>query len=462
MYTRAVPEQTPEQERWAEVYERFDPLQPADNPGWRVERKYSPANAIVRELNRPMGGHKRFMILGGIGSGKSTELLAIAAQRSKQGPVVFIDLVNHFEKRVGDAAALDRIQPWEVVLLVGLGIYKAAQAHFGHSWERRETKSLEKAAKAFIDEEDSPTFDLAKLASTVAVLAGGAIGGVVAGPAGAFAGASLAAVGETGKSIQWRFPLGIPGRALRSDQDQRVQQLLGAVNGLIGTLQSEYETKLSVFIDGLDRIKDRARTKALFVESSLLGSLECDVVSTGPIALHWGSLRKHVRKFTTKTLANAPVIDRTTPESWEPGGPGIDLCIEVFRRRTADLDPGGALIPEPALRKLAYYSGGRIREFVRLIRELSGPAWDDSLSSATDAIVDQAIDSLRAETEAGLTRGHIGILRALIEEPGELPDDELVSEMLDVCLILPYPNESEWFFPHPLLLKVKLADAIAG
>ena len=32
-----------------------------------------------------------------------------------------------------------------------------------------------------------------------------------------------------------------------------------------------------------------------------------------------------------------------------------------------------------------------------------------------------------------------------------------LADMLDVCLILPYPNESEWFFPHPLLLKVKLA-----
>jgi hypothetical protein len=40
-----------------------------------------------------------------------------------------------------------------------------------------------------------------------------------------------------------------------------------------------------------------------------------------------------------------------------------------------------------------------------------------------------------------------------------LPDDDVVAEMLDLCLILPYPNESEWFFPHPLLLKVKLPTA---
>jgi hypothetical protein len=264
----------------------------------------------------------------------------------------------------------------------------------------------------------------------------------------------LAAVGEAGKSVQWRFKIGIPGRAVRSDQDARVQRLLGVVNGLIGELQGTYAVKLTLFVDGLDRIKDRERTAALFVDSSLLGSLECDVVLTGPLALHWGSLRKHVRKFTTKILTNAPVIDRADAWSWEPGGPGVESCAEVYRRRTAGLPRD--LVPEPLLRKLAYYSGGRMREFVRLIRELSGPAWDLSLTQVSAEIVEDAIDNLREETEGGLTRKHLDVLRALLEHPGELPDDDVVAEMLDVCLILPYPNESEWFFPHPLLLKVKL------
>ncbi|MCA9687044.1 MAG: hypothetical protein KC457_33060, partial [Myxococcales bacterium] len=127
---------------------------------------------------------------------------------------------------------------------------------------------------------------------------------------------------------------------------------------------------------------------------------------------------------------------------------------EVYRRRTADLP--AELIPEALLRKLAYYSGGRMREFVRLIRETTGPAWDESLPAADDRVVEQAIESLREETEAGLTSRHMEILRSLLADPELLPDDDAVAEMLDVCLILPYPNQSEWFFPHPMLLKVKL------
>jgi hypothetical protein len=446
---------TPEQEIWAQLYERFDPEKPAQDRAWRVERAYSPAKDIIRELARPMGGHKRFMILGGLGSGKSTELFGIAETCSEAGPVVFVDLVNHFEERVGDIAALDRVQPWEVLLLVGLAVFRAGEARFGHKWSAELRKQFDQAGRAFDEDgEGRPEFDAGKLASAVAVLAGGAVGGAVAGPVGAGVGAGLAAVGELGKSVQWRFKLGIPGRNVRSDQDLRVQQLLAAVNGLIGELQGSYAIKLTLFVDGLDRVKDRERTAALFVDSSLLGSLECDVVLTGPMALHWGSLRKHVRKFSTKILTNAPVIDRADAWSWEPGGPGVAWCAEVYRRRTGDLP--GDLVPEPLLRKLAYYSGGRMREFVRLIRELSGPAWDQSLTQVTASIVEQAIDNLREETEGGLTRKRLDILRALLASSGELPDDDLVAEMLDVCLILPYPNESEWFFPHPLLLKVKL------
>ena len=446
--------QSPEQKVWAELYERFDPEKPAFDRAWRVERKYSPAKEIARELARPMGSHKRFMILGGLGSGKSTELYGIAEDRSREGPVVFVDLVRHFEERVGDAAALDRVQPWEVLLLIGLAVFRAGEERFGHHWDPGLLKRFNAAGRAFEEDPEQGSFDAAQLASAVFVIAGGAAGSLVAGPAGAAVGASLAAIGEVGKSATWRFKIGIPGRENRSDQDAKVQRLLDVVSSLVGELQATYACRLTIFLDGLDRIKKRDRIQALFVDSSLLGSIGCDIVLTGPMALHWGSLRKHVRKFTTKILTNAPVIDRADPWSWAPGGPGIDLCLEVFRRRTTDLPE--TLVPEPLLRKLAYYSGGRMREFVRLVREIAGPAWDRSLSHASDDVVERAIEHMREETEGGLTRRHLDVLRGLLANPGELPDDEVVGEMLDVCLILPYPNESEWYFPHPLLLKVKL------
>ncbi|NVB37081.1 hypothetical protein G6O69_04515 [Pseudenhygromyxa sp. WMMC2535] len=445
--------QTPQQQVWAELYERFDPERPAREKDWRVARDYSPAREISRELARPMGGHKRFMLLGGLGSGKSTELFGIAEERSAAGPVVFVDLVHHFEERVNDPAALQRVQPWEVLLVIGLAVLEAGRTCFGHEWSRALIQRFDAIGRQFEGaDDDGPSFDAAKLAAAVAVLAGGALA-AAGGPVGIGVGAGLVAMGQAGGAVQWRFKLATPGRAKRSDQDRDVQSLLGVVNSLIGELQA-YGCKLTLFVDGLDRIDDRERIRALFVESALLGGLSCDVVLTGPIALHWGSLRKHVRKFTTKMLTNAPVVDREDPWRWEPGGRGIDICVEVYRRRSEDLSP--TLIPEALLRKLAYYSGGRMREFVKLIRELTGPAWDRSLEQADEAVVEHAIETMREVSEGGLTSGHLKILRQLLDDPSQLPNDELVAEMLDLCMILPYPNESEWYLPHPLLLKVKL------
>jgi hypothetical protein len=444
---------TPEELIWTTLYKRFDPELPAFDARWRVERKYSPAKDIARELAWPMDGAKRFMLLGGLGSGKSTELYGIAEGRSSEGPVVFVDLVNHFQKRVADPAALERVQPWEVVLLVGLAVFQAGTERFEHHWSKDMRRRFDVACRAFMDEEDQKTFDVAKLASAVALLAGGAVGTIVAGPVGAGVGAGLVAVGQAGGAVQWRYKIGIPGRSASSDQDARVQGLLDIVNALIGELQA-YGQRLTVFVDGLDRIDDRERIKALFVDSALLGSLACDVLLTGPIALHRGSLRRHVRGFATKMLTNAPVVSRNDFWSWDPGGPGIELCIDVYRRRTDDLPAD--LIAEPLLRKLAYFSGGRMREFVRLIRGICGPAWDRSLTKADDAVVERAIEVLREETEAGLTKRHMVVLRELLADPEQLPDNDVVAEMLDLCLILPYPNQSEWYLPHPLLLKAKL------
>ena len=64
---------------WAAVYALFDPLRPVDVPSLRVARdsKYSPTDRVVPLLSSPFED-RRIVVAGGIGSGKSTELLVIA------------------------------------------------------------------------------------------------------------------------------------------------------------------------------------------------------------------------------------------------------------------------------------------------------------------------------------------------------------------------------------------------
>ena len=53
----------------------------------------------------------------------------------------------------------------------------------------------------------------------------------------------------------------------------------------------------------------------------------------------------------------------------------------------------------------------------------------------------------------GLNRGHMEILQAIAADPEHrLPRDELAKKLLTTGALLPYPDGSEWYYPHPLLM----------
>lgn len=396
------------------------------------------------------------MISGTSGSGLSTELYRIAEQRTHDSLVVFLDVHAHFAERVRDVAALDNLQPWELLLLVGLAVLSAAERRFGHRWSGDDRRQLEDAVGDIAGEDGAPaTIDVSKLGSSMAVLAGGAAGGLV--------GTALATVGEGLAASQWSLPLGIPGRRVRPDQERPVRALLDAVNRLIDVLQTTYSRPLTVTIDGLDRVRNRETAETLFVRSNLLASLACPTVAVGPLVLCRKGRLSSLQGWQPRILANAPVLRRGAALDWTHPGDGVAFMEEVFRRRVADLDPDGALVPTSLLRKLACFSGGRTRDFVRFIRLLSDCCWDRELPQADLQAVDEVIDERRRVLEAGLNRRHVDILSAVLADPQHmLPDDDIVDEMLDNWWLLPYPNESEWYQPHPLLMLVKLRSSITG
>lgn len=426
---------------WEELYRRFDPEEPARAHDWRAERPKSPRQTMLAGLNRPFGEPKRYLLIGTVGTGKTTELLAVAEEQSREHMVVFLDVRRHFAESVRDPAALHHVQPWEVLLLVGIAVYRAAAESFGHAWANEHLEQIRQAIAAFSAGAPArggdAAVDLGKLAGALAIFAGGPVGGL--------AGHGLKLLGTAAKEVRWSFPLGRRTERL-SDQDAQVLDLLNAVNLLIGTVQQRYRPLLMV-VDGLDIIEKQETTRDLFVESTLLSSLACRTIVSGPILLRRRGMAAQLRRFEPKVLANAPVLDHADPR--EPG-PGIDFMLDIYRRRVADLE--GAGIPDVLLRKLAYYSGGRGRDFVRLVRMTAERAWDRDMSVADEAMVGDSIDERRRILELGLDKAKIALLRDVARDPEHrLPDEEHIGTLLDQFCLLPFPNRSEWYFPHPLL-----------
>lgn len=441
---------------WKEIHNRFDPELPADRPDWRADRALSPATRIEQLLAAPFGP-PRVLLLGTIGTGKSTELLRIAEARAREELVVHVDLVRHFEEVVGDLPALQRVSSWEVCFLVGLAVMKAAKERWGHRWSPAQVEALgaawhQVAAAAEVDQ--PPTLDIPKLLEGMVVLAseaaipGGSL--VVSG--------GLKLLGAAVGAAQWAVPLGLGARALR-DQDTEMRQLLDAVNDLVRTVRQDLARQVLVVLDGLDRTQDFEQARRLFIESQLLSRLDCPLVLAGPFVLRHHMATATIRGFEVETLFNEPVLDHDDPTA---PGPGVEFFRELYRRRVADLD-GTGLIPADLLDRLARYSGGRGRDFVRFIRNVAIQAWMDDTEQATLPLVEGVLTQARLLLESGLHRGDIDLLRQVADDPEHrLPDDPQVWKLLEYTRLLPYPNRSEWFYPHPLLTLSLVHPATAG
>lgn len=431
---------------WQTIFERFDPERPPDVPAWHATRPLSPLDSICEALDFPKGT-PHVLLTGTVGTGKTTELLRVAEARASKEFVVFLDLERHFDQVVGDPEALHHVTSWEVVFLAGLAILRSAQQRLGFTFPEAHVRALAQAwveaAKLSHAIEAAPEVDLGKLAKSL-VLVTSAVGAAVGGPAVAAVGSGLATLGESAK---WSLPLGLSKKKL-PDQDSQAQTLLQCVNVLIGLVQAR-GSQVLLILDGLDRIKTFERAKDLFLDSKMIGQLNCRVVLCGPFVLRTDGAINGVRGFSdVPPLVNVPVLAQEDPSR---PGVGIPFFRDLFVRRVADLQAPDLL--EPALLdRLAYYSGGRAREFVTMIQRLAHRAYSADAHSAPPELVEKVIDERRRRWETGLTRGHIRVLEAIAADPEHrLLDDELAQKLLMTGALLPYPDGSEWFYPHPLL-----------
>lgn len=445
-------------ETWQLLYERFDPERPAISQ-WRADRPHSPARRIVDSLDMPFGD-PRILLAGTVGTGKTTELLRVVEARKERELVVFVDLARHFTEVVRDSAALDRISSWEVCFLAGVALIGTIREKIRFEFPAEDIDALQRAwgQLAHATETPSAQLDIGVLSKSMMLAIASIAPAVIGGPVGVGVAASLK-VGEAvgGAISKWTLPLGRSKQFL-PDQDTHVQTLLACVNLLVGRVQSEFRRVLFV-IDGLDRIRSIERAKELFVDSQLISQLACPVVVCAPFALRHHPSTPAVRGFDPLALVNEPVLLHSDPSQH---GPGVQFFCELFQRRTSDLKCE-ELISRAILEKLAYRSGGRARDFVRFIRELAKEAWLADVPAATEELVQKVLDHQRRLRETGLHKGHLELLEEIARDPEHrLPANPLAQELLSYQTLLPYPNESEWYYPHPLLTMHLVRTKPAG
>lgn len=445
-------------ERWRKVYELFDPVVPAMGDIRVPREKYNPlAEIIAPRLGLPLPFQK-FVLAGGVGSGKSTELRATIAGLTGPKLVVLVDLWQRFGAT--HPGAIDHLQPAELVGLLGLAVLRTGTDILGHRWGHLEDNLS--AAIAANSGEDGPQVDAAKLSKELAIYVGTAAVGALTSPV-AIAGAGLAKAGLEGslhllkavsQATSWKWKIGLRGRGRSTDEDTPVRAMIHATNALMDAIRKDYKRNVVLLVDGLDRIENSGTFEDLFVESGLLGELRCDVVTTLKLE-HVEKFRSRLHWCKTFDFTYVPVALPKNPHERHRGG--MDFFHDLAQQRFKQLGEASLITPED-LEELAYHSGGRLRDFISLVREVAVLAMLEEASQATRKHIQEAIDALRREREAGLNTAHIDVLKQVMADPQrKLPAGDAALDLLHRQCLLAYPNKSTWYLPHTTLMLELLA-----
>jgi len=456
---------------WKEVEDIFDYQSPVQNLALFAERdpKYDPIAKLDRKLRRP-SKHQKYLVTGTVGNGKTSALFHLSASLAGKRMVVFFDVYDHFVSRVGDRSALDRLEPWELLGLLGLVIIKAGEERFGHRWAD-EPKALGNALGKLrtVDGGKTAEINVPNLVRGLAIAAGGVSGGSIGSAVSAVIGdavvdTSLRLLDAVTDATSWSWRIGVAEGRRRKDQDVEIRELLQTVNALVMKLQEVYGERLLLVVDGLDRVEDPKRLEVLFVESSLIGELVCDEVFTAPQDLLSRGAARRAVAFRTYDLCNLPVLSREDPSKPGPGIPFfrslVDKRIAAVKKLLAERGqsaPSDVPIPTPIVDRLAYYSGGLVRDFVRMVAFAASEAWEGRVEVMTDEIVDETLRDARALQELRITSDEIEILeRVMLDPKHKLPTDPLAYELQRQQRLLPFPNDTPWYYPNPLLTLVVL------
>ena len=439
---------------WTQVYDDFEPMRAADASQRVARRPYNSIAELVVKKLRLRINNRKFILAGGIGSGKSTELRAGLEDIRVTKNVLLIDLWDHYSKSVRDPKALEQIEAVELVGLLGLATLRFGRDAAGLRWgelERRFSDALNKQQRP-PGEGQAPVLDVLKLASALAISVGLAaadpIGGVVAGLLGdKLTKGAIMALQKLNDSWEWK--LGLGGRPARGDQDDAVRALFEATNALLDHLYQMTGKPLVLVVDGLDRVQGIDVFLQLVVHSRLLVDLHADLVLT----LDLGLVQRHnamLRGWTPHAFTVVPVAERDDPYTPDPRG--VDFLAQVAEHRFARLGHP-MLISRPQLKRLACYSAGSVRDFIMLVRDTAEQVMMDGGEGPTDDTIHIVLDQYRRSQEAGLNRAHIACLEGVLADPNRrLPEGDLPAELVNRQLLLAYPNESTWYLPHTALI----------
>jgi len=365
----------------------------------------TPGGAVAERLVpridlRPASTH---LVVGGIGTGKTTQLL-MAVKKLEELPDVhpiFLDVSAHHD--------LGQLKSGVLVVVVGLALdrllasaqsdaAKPARREF-RKWAEGYTTYFEQDEEDYYDDLDDRDF-----------------------------GPPTFAVRTPGVVIPPEPPLD----SALPDRIQALQKVLLAVQ----SLQNKHHILL--LIDSLDRVTDLDAFSAVVMHDvRALKDAGVGVVLVGPLRVLFGTHRPITDRFDH--TYHVPAVDISTPN-------GPAFLAEVLRLRA----PSG-ILSDAAISELVRLSGGVLRDLIGLTQAAGEEAYIAGSDSVTRDHVATAADAFGRNLMLGLGTDEVQVLQRVRQKGTFIQTSDKDIALLVTRRVLEYGDGHARYAVHPTI-----------
>lgn len=373
--------------------------------GFYVAPPSSVASRIGARLDiEPASSH---LVLGGIGSGKTTELLAIRSQLLSvpDTGVALVDVLTRQRE--------SKLQPGVLLVLAGLELVTWIEGERSTQVDpealARTRRAVDGLAHGHIEDDDSPDYDV-----------------------------------DLDYGQRW-VPgvLEEPGGALHLERVASEMQALQRTTGV----------NFTMLFDGLDRLPDpRIFAEMIRVDIPLLKRASVGAVVVGPQSLRFGTEQLSHDVFSEVHLHGA--VNLELVEGWA-------FLRSLLRRR---VEP--SILPDIARDRVVQWSGGVVRDMIALARAAGETAYSLGHDTVQADDVDAAADRFGRGLVLGMSKEMLERLTELASRhwPGQVagpprPEPWVVATNADVSLLLhrvmiEVPTTPARYLVHPTIVPL--------
>ncbi|MBN3892506.1 MAG: ATP-binding protein [Nostoc sp. JL31] len=248
---------------------------------------------------------------------------------------------------------------------------------------------------------------------------------------------------------------------IKQEFERKLSDLVARINEIAALIQAATKQNVLVIIDDLDKL-DLGRVNEIYRDNiKALCQPNFQIIYTIPIAvLRETFISTIIATETNDQVVAMPVLKifdkgKNRFSNAQPRPEATKILGEVLQKRIPN-----ELIAAETAEKIVIYSGGVLRELIRISKECcriclrtirrnpSGKVIID------DKILLQAINKIRNDFSIRLGKIDIDILQSVYEQ--FMPNDPKQAEFLDLLhglYVLEYRTDETWYDVHPIIIE---------